>query len=166
MHLTTVSEEVLGLRGTARITRVSKVICAPDDIVVRGAFIISGKVLVYEICVEHNKCGSNPFGYGNRDQGRRKIVFHEIGRTGTLGRFDVRKRYTLGFHLFPIDSFLMVRDIYALWPPQAHRQLACNRSSSSESRERSEEKSELHAVQLWFCVDSYVWRAIYLGQRM
>jgi hypothetical protein len=76
MRLTTVSEEVLGLRGATRNTRVSKVICAPDDTVVRGAYIISGKVLVYEICVEHNKCGSNPFGYGNRDQGR-GIVFHE-----------------------------------------------------------------------------------------
>jgi hypothetical protein len=86
----------------------------------------------------------------------------KVGRTGTLGRFDVRKRYTLGFHFFPINSFLIVRNIYALWPPQAHRQLACNRSSS-ESRERSEEKSELHAV--WFCVGSSVCRVIYPGRR-
>lgn len=52
MCLTTVSEEVLGLCGTARNTRVSKVICAPDDTVVRSAGIITGKVPVYEICVE------------------------------------------------------------------------------------------------------------------
>jgi hypothetical protein len=76
MRLTTVSEKVLGLRGTARNTRVSKVICAPDDTVVRGAYIVTGKVAVYETCVEH-KCGSNPFGYGNRGEGRRGIVFHE-----------------------------------------------------------------------------------------
>ena len=76
MRLTTVSEEVLGLRGTARSTRASKVICAPDDIVVRSAYIIIGKVAVYETCVEH-KCGSNPFGYAsNRGEGR-GILFHE-----------------------------------------------------------------------------------------
>ena len=60
MRLTTVSEEVLSLRGTARNIRVSKVICAPDDTVVRGAYIIIGKVSVYEICVER-KCGSDQF---------------------------------------------------------------------------------------------------------
>jgi hypothetical protein len=58
MRPTAVSEEVLSLRGAARNIRVSKVICAPDDTVVRSAYIIIGKVCVYEICVEH-KCGSN-----------------------------------------------------------------------------------------------------------
>src|SRR6266566_3096562 len=75
--------------------------------------------------------------------------FMKVGLTGTLGRFDVRKRYTLGFHLCPIDSFLPVRNIYALWSRQALRQWACN-PSSSESRDRhgDEEKSESHAVWL------------------
>ena len=106
-RLTTMSEEIRGLRGTARRIRASKVICAPDDIIDLGAYIITRKVGVYETCVE-NECGSNPFRYGNRGEGRMGILFHERGRTGTLGRFDVRKRYTLGFHLFPIDNVLIV----------------------------------------------------------
>lgn len=75
----------------------------------------------------------------------------KVGRTGTLGCLDVRKHYTLGFHLFPVDSFLMVGDIYALWSPQVHRQLGCNRySSSSESRECNEERSESRHNAVWF----------------
>jgi hypothetical protein len=170
MRLTTVSEEVLGLRGTARNTRTSKVICAPDDTVVRSAYIITGEVRVYEICVEH-KCGSNPFGYGNTVTGAKGgegSCFMKVGRTGTLGRFDVHKRYTLGFHLSPIDGFLPVRDIYALWSRQALRQWACNpSSSSSESRECDDEKPESRA-HVWFCVgpSSSVCRAIYPARRM
>src|SRR6266852_9373903 len=90
----------------------------------------------------------------------------EVGRTGTLGRFDVCKLYTLRFHLSPIDSFLPVRNIYALRPRQALRQLACNPSSSgSENKERDEERSESHAV--WFCVrqSSSVCRMIYPARR-
>jgi len=60
MRLTTVSEEVLGLRGAARNIRTSKVICATDDIVVRSAYIVIGKEAVYETCVER-MYGSNPF---------------------------------------------------------------------------------------------------------
>jgi len=76
--------------------------------------------------------------------------FMKVGRTGSLCRFDVCKRHTLGVHLSPIDGFLPVRNIYALWSRQALHHWACNPSSSSgESRER-DDKSESHAV--WFCV--------------
>ena len=37
MHLTTICGEVLGLRGTARNVRASKVVSTPDDTVVRSA---------------------------------------------------------------------------------------------------------------------------------
>ncbi len=50
VRLTTVSEEVLGLRSTARNMRASKMICASDDIVLRSAYIIIGKVAIYETC--------------------------------------------------------------------------------------------------------------------
>ena len=67
MRLTTVSEEVRGLRCTARNIRVSKVIGAPDEIVVSSANIIERKVGVYETCAEH-KCGS---------KGAKGILFRE-----------------------------------------------------------------------------------------
>jgi hypothetical protein len=92
----------------------------------------------------------------------------KVGHTGTLGRFDVRERYTLGFHLFPIDSFLPVRNIYALWSRQALRRWACSPSSSSnsESRKRNEEKSESHAVGSMSARDRpFVVRYILYGER-
>ena len=93
MRLTTMSEEVLGLRSTARTTRTSKVICAPDDTVVRSAYIVAGKVAVYETCVE-SKCQTG-LGTVTGAKGGAGSCFMKVGRTGTLGRFDVRKRYAL-----------------------------------------------------------------------
>jgi hypothetical protein len=70
----------------------------------------------------------------------------KVGRTGTLGHFDIRKCYTPGFHLSSIDSFLAVRNIYALWSRHALRQWACNPSSSSSESRESDGKSESRSL--------------------
>jgi hypothetical protein len=55
--LTTVSEEIVDLRVSGRNIRASNVICAPDDIVVLGAYRIMGKVAVYDTCVVRTASG-------------------------------------------------------------------------------------------------------------
>ena len=81
MRLATVSEEIRSLCGTARNIRMSKVICPPDDIVVRSAYIIIGKVGVYEICVEHNAGQTHLGTVTGASERRRGIVFHESSRS-------------------------------------------------------------------------------------
>lgn len=68
---------------------MSKVVCAQGDAVVRSAYIIIGKVGIYETCVEQKRGSNSWYSNGRRAEGM------EVGRTDTLGRFDVRKRHTL-----------------------------------------------------------------------
>ncbi len=140
MRLATVGEEVLGLRDTARYIRVSEVICALDDRDIRSAYIVIGKATVCQICVER-KYRSSRFGQHRQRKRKGYGVFYENEKHLA----DVRKRYTLGYHLVPIDSFFC--QLKPSMPRDPIKRFTSRFAIAAESDE-----GKPHTV--WFCVGS------------